>query len=174
MIPPIQAIFISGPGYSNIAQRYPTDKLLPKYQVNQLHCLLDRNLSSGQCDPSSEQQGHSGIFNSCTRTNGRKNEMSIPEIFRKMFVGLSNFFSVFISFTNLRRFFWVGAFCKRHSANVRGFPTVTPAEMAADKCIKLQQRSDILRLLRFQPSRLNVLPPPSMIFSRFSRKNCLS
>ena len=174
MIPPIQAIFISGPGCSNITQRYPTDKSLSKYQVNQLHCPLDGNLSSGQCDPSLEQQGHSGIFNSCTRTNGRKNEMSIPEIFRKMFVGLSNFFSVFISFTNLRCFFWVGAFCKRHSANVRGFPTVTPAEMAADKCIKLQQRSDILRLLRFQPSQLNVLPPPSMIFSRFSRKNCLS
>ena len=103
-----------------------------------------------------------------------KNEISIPEISRKTFVGFSSFFSLFISFTNLRYFFWVGAFCKRHSANVRGFPAVTPAEMAADKCIKLQQRSDILRLLRFQPSRLNVLPPPSMIFSRFSRKNCLS
>ena len=110
MIPPVQAIFISGPGCSNITQRYPTDKSLPKYQVNQLHCLLDRNLSSGQCDPSSEQQGHSGIFNSCTRTNGRKNEISIPEISRKTFVGLSSFFSLFISFTNLRYFSSVGGF----------------------------------------------------------------
>ena len=69
--------------------------------------------------------------------------MSIPEIFRKMFVGLSNFFSVFISFTNLRCFFWVGAFCKRHSANVRGFPMVTPAEMGFQI------------LTRFQTSKCN-------------------
>ena len=110
MIPPIQAIFIPGQGYSNIAQRYPTDKSLSKYQVNQLHCPLDRNLSSGQCDPSSGQQGHSGVFNSYTRTNGRKNEISIPEIFRKMFLGFSSFFCAFISFTNLRYFSWVGGF----------------------------------------------------------------
>jgi len=38
----------------------------------------------------------------------KKNEISIPEIFRKMFVGFSSFLSAFISFTNLRYFSWWG------------------------------------------------------------------
>ena len=99
-----------------------------------------------------------------------KNEISIPEIFRKMFVGLSSFFSVFVSFTKSQIFFLGGGICKRNSAKARRFPGVTPAEMAASKCIKLQERSDILRLLRFQPSRFSVLPPASLIFYRFSHK----
>ena len=55
-----------------------------------------------------------------------KNEISIPEIFRKMFVGLSSFFSVFVSFTNLRYFSWVGGFVNVTLQKQGGSPESPP------------------------------------------------